>query len=64
MAGRRALHFVFKVGDRARTARFFRELLGMSVSASAGRGLSGGGGTLGPAVPERRLLRGPGGREG
>ncbi|XP_065709451.1 glyoxalase domain-containing protein 4 [Patagioenas fasciata] len=31
MAGRRALHFVFKVGDRARTARFFRELLGMSV---------------------------------
>ncbi|XP_042686139.1 glyoxalase domain-containing protein 4 isoform X2 [Centrocercus urophasianus] len=31
MAVRRALHFVFKVGDRARTARFYRELLGMSV---------------------------------
>ncbi|NWR33171.1 GLOD4 protein, partial [Tachuris rubrigastra] len=31
MAARRALHFVFKVGDRARTARFYRELLGMSV---------------------------------
>ncbi|NWR84657.1 GLOD4 protein, partial [Furnarius figulus] len=32
MAARRALHFVFKVGDRPRTARFYRELLGMSVS--------------------------------
>ncbi|XP_053817079.1 glyoxalase domain-containing protein 4 [Vidua chalybeata] len=31
MAARRALHFVFKVGDRARTARFYRELLGMRV---------------------------------
>ncbi|KAM6372915.1 glyoxalase domain-containing protein 4 isoform 1-T1 [Pluvialis apricaria] len=31
MAARRALHFVFKVGDRGRTARFYRELLGMSV---------------------------------
>lgn len=31
MGARRALHFVFKVGDRARTARFYRELLGMSV---------------------------------
>ncbi|XP_053131393.1 glyoxalase domain-containing protein 4 isoform X1 [Hemicordylus capensis] len=31
MGGRRALHFVFKVGDRAQTARFYRELLGMRV---------------------------------
>lgn len=35
MAARRALHFVFKVGDRGRTARFYRELLGMSVSGGA-----------------------------
>ncbi|XP_067864529.1 glyoxalase domain-containing protein 4 isoform X1 [Heptranchias perlo] len=27
----RALHFVFKVGDRARTARFYRDILGMTV---------------------------------
>lgn len=33
MGARRALHFVFKVGDRPRTARFYRQLLGMSVSA-------------------------------
>ncbi|NXJ09807.1 GLOD4 protein, partial [Odontophorus gujanensis] len=31
MGARRALHFVFKVGDRGRTARFYRELLGMNV---------------------------------
>uniref|UniRef100_A0A8D0AY99 Glyoxalase domain-containing protein 4 n=1 Tax=Salvator merianae TaxID=96440 RepID=A0A8D0AY99_SALMN len=31
MKARRALHFVFKVGDRAQTARFYRELLGMRV---------------------------------
>uniref|UniRef100_A0A8B9TPR2 Glyoxalase domain containing 4 n=1 Tax=Anas platyrhynchos TaxID=8839 RepID=A0A8B9TPR2_ANAPL len=31
MGARRALHFVFKVGDRPRTARFYRQLLGMSV---------------------------------
>ncbi|XP_054250171.1 glyoxalase domain-containing protein 4 isoform X6 [Indicator indicator] len=31
MGARRALHFVFKVADRGRTARFYRELLGMSV---------------------------------
>nr|XP_020664764.1 glyoxalase domain-containing protein 4 [Pogona vitticeps] len=31
MEARRALHFVFKVGDRAQTARFYRELLGMRV---------------------------------
>ncbi|KAG8122488.1 putative Glyoxalase domain-containing protein [Naja naja] len=29
MKARRALHFVFKVGDRAQTIRFYRELLGM-----------------------------------
>jgi len=28
-AGRRALHFVFKVGDRAKTAYFYRQVLGM-----------------------------------
>lgn len=27
----RALHFVFKVADRALTARFYREVLGMKV---------------------------------
>ncbi|XP_038670497.1 glyoxalase domain-containing protein 4 [Scyliorhinus canicula] len=27
----RVLHFVFKVGDRARTARFYRDVLGMTV---------------------------------
>ncbi|XP_078404297.1 glyoxalase domain-containing protein 4 [Cetorhinus maximus] len=27
----RALHFVFKVGDRTRTARFYRDVLGMTV---------------------------------
>lgn len=27
----RALHFVFKVPDRALTARFYREILGMKV---------------------------------
>uniref|UniRef100_A0A8C6X0J4 Glyoxalase domain-containing protein 4 n=1 Tax=Naja naja TaxID=35670 RepID=A0A8C6X0J4_NAJNA len=32
MKARRALHFVFKVGDRAQTIRFYRELLGMRVS--------------------------------
>ncbi|NWX97911.1 GLOD4 protein, partial [Nothoprocta ornata] len=31
MAPRRALHFVFKVGERGRCARFFRDLLGMRV---------------------------------
>jgi len=28
---RRALHFVFKVGDRAQTATFYRDVLGMQV---------------------------------
>uniref|UniRef100_A0A3P9JDW2 Glyoxalase domain-containing protein 4 n=1 Tax=Oryzias latipes TaxID=8090 RepID=A0A3P9JDW2_ORYLA len=31
MALRRALHFVFKVGDRTKTATFYREVLGMMV---------------------------------
>lgn len=48
MAVRRALHFVFKVGDRARTARFYRELLGMSVSAVRGAGGLSGSAALGP----------------
>lgn len=28
---RRALHFVFKIGDRAKTATFYRDVLGMTV---------------------------------
>lgn len=31
MATRRALHFVFKVGNRFETARFYRDVLGMKV---------------------------------
>ncbi|XP_006801600.1 glyoxalase domain-containing protein 4 [Neolamprologus brichardi] len=31
MALRRALHFVFKVGDRAKTATFYRDVLGMKI---------------------------------
>eukprot|EP00071_Canis_lupus_P045588 XP_022279145.1 glyoxalase domain-containing protein 4 isoform X2 [Canis lupus familiaris] len=31
MATRRALHFVFKVGNRFQTARFFRDVLGMKI---------------------------------
>ncbi|KAK0139648.1 Glyoxalase domain-containing protein 4 [Merluccius polli] len=31
MAMRRVLHFVFKVGDRAKTATFYREVLGMKI---------------------------------
>ncbi|MBZ3890780.1 Glyoxalase domain-containing protein 4 [Sciurus carolinensis] len=31
MSGRRALHFVFKVGSRFQTAHFFRDVLGMKV---------------------------------
>lgn len=34
MALRRALHFVFKVGDRAKTATFYRDVLGMKVSSA------------------------------
>ncbi|CAG0898109.1 unnamed protein product [Darwinula stevensoni] len=34
MAGRRALHFVFKVGDRTKTAHFYRNILGMKVVLS------------------------------
>lgn len=37
MKARRALHFVFKVGDRAETARFYRDVLGMRVSGGARR---------------------------
>uniref|UniRef100_A0A2K6Q521 Glyoxalase domain containing 4 n=1 Tax=Rhinopithecus roxellana TaxID=61622 RepID=A0A2K6Q521_RHIRO len=33
MAARRALHFVFKVGNRFQTARFYRDVLGMKVQA-------------------------------
>ena len=31
MSGRRALHFVFKVGDRTETIRFYKDVLGMKV---------------------------------
>lgn len=31
MGGRRALHYVLKIGDRGHTARFFRDVLGMKV---------------------------------
>ncbi|KAG7159446.1 glyoxalase domain-containing protein 4-like [Homarus americanus] len=31
MASRRALHFVYKIGDREATAKFYREILGMKV---------------------------------
>ncbi|TRY94639.1 hypothetical protein DNTS_021556 [Danionella cerebrum] len=31
MTSRRALHFVFKVGDRTRTAHFYRNVLGMKI---------------------------------
>ena len=32
MISGRALHFVFKVADRALTAKFYREILGMKVT--------------------------------
>uniref|UniRef100_A0A673ZP16 Glyoxalase/fosfomycin resistance/dioxygenase domain-containing protein n=1 Tax=Salmo trutta TaxID=8032 RepID=A0A673ZP16_SALTR len=31
VALRRALHFVFKVGDRSKTATFYRDVLGMKI---------------------------------
>ncbi|XP_037072506.1 glyoxalase domain-containing protein 4-like isoform X2 [Pollicipes pollicipes] len=31
MATRRALHYVFKVGDRTATAKFYKEILGMQI---------------------------------
>ncbi|GAB6033723.1 hypothetical protein CHUAL_013836 [Chamberlinius hualienensis] len=31
MASKRALHFVFKIGDRAKTIKFYKEVLGMKV---------------------------------
>ena len=31
MASRRALHFVFKIGDRKANTKFFRDILGMKV---------------------------------
>uniref|UniRef100_H2YQ11 VOC domain-containing protein n=1 Tax=Ciona savignyi TaxID=51511 RepID=H2YQ11_CIOSA len=31
MAGRRTLHFVFKIGDRNKTIKFYRDILGMKV---------------------------------
>lgn len=33
MAGKRALHFVFKVADRGETMKFYREILGMKVTS-------------------------------
>lgn len=36
MASRRALHFVFKVGNRSQTTHFFRDVLGMKVQTGPG----------------------------
>lgn len=33
----RALHFVFKVGDRAKTAKFYMTVLGMKVCVKESR---------------------------
>ncbi|XP_073902652.1 glyoxalase domain-containing protein 4 isoform X2 [Castor canadensis] len=44
MASRRALHFVFKVGNRFQTARFFRDILGMKVSMCSISNLKNTGG--------------------
>lgn len=68
MAVRRALHFVFKVGNRFQTAHFFRDVLGMKVQAGADRGwrarleIPGGGGRSGCVVNLKRGRRtlGPG----
>ncbi|OBS80678.1 hypothetical protein A6R68_21134 [Neotoma lepida] len=38
MATRRALHFVFKVGNRFQMVHFFRDVLGMQVQTGAERG--------------------------
>ena len=35
MASRRALHFVYKIGDRAATAKFYRDILGMKVRGTS-----------------------------
>lgn len=41
MATRRALHFVFKVGNRFQMVHFFRDVLGMQVqSGASGAGAS------------------------
>ena len=32
MCDRRALHFVFKVGDRTQTIKFYKDILGMKVT--------------------------------
>lgn len=42
MISGRALHFVFKVADRALTAKFYRDILGMKVRKNnANKRLSG-----------------------
>lgn len=50
MATRRALHFVFKVGNRFQTARFFRDVLGMKVQTGP-RGAGARGWVTGAAEP-------------
>lgn len=50
MGTRRALHFVFKVGNRFQTARFFRDVLGMKVQTGP-RGAGARGWVAGAAVP-------------
>ena len=34
MSGRRALHFVFKVGNRTETIKFYKDVLGMQVTSA------------------------------
>ncbi|KAH0511477.1 Glyoxalase domain-containing protein 4 [Microtus ochrogaster] len=58
MATRRALHFVFKVGNRFQTVHFFRDVLGMQVqsgASGAGASRTGEGGRA--AVPGNILGR-------
>lgn len=54
MANRRALHFVFKVGNRFETACFYRDVLGMKVQA----GRRGAGARGGLRVTEPHLAEG------
>lgn len=52
MATRRALHFVFKVGNRFQTARFYRDVLGMKVQLGPrGAGAQGWDGQLSRTWP-------------
>lgn len=54
MATRRALHFVFKVGNRFQTARFYRDVLGMKVQTRASGAGARGARAAEPHLAERR----------